>query len=40
MEKTRQRGMNKGDLLKYVKGIYELEKSVYMQDSFLEMLYA
>lgn len=32
--------MNKGDLLKYVKGIYELEKSVYMQDSFLEMLYA
>lgn len=40
MEKTRQRGMSKGDLLKYVKGIYELEKSVYMQDSFLEMLYA
>lgn len=40
MEKTRQMGMNKGDLLKYVKGIYELEKSVYMQDSFLEMLYA
>ena len=39
MEKTRQRGMSKGDLLKYVKGIYELEKSVYMQDSFLEMLY-
>ena len=40
MEKTRQRGMSKGDLLKYVKGIYELEKSAYMQDSFLEMLYA
>ncbi len=40
MEKTRQMDMNKGDLLKYVKGIYELEKSVYMQDSFLEMLYA